>query len=70
MSLERESESLLLTETNLKGNKKVSWCKVNCIIAIERARGGVAVLMNDEWYNAVIDFGCISSRILWVKFKF
>ena len=26
--------------------------------------------MNDERYNATIFFGCVSSRILWVKFKF
>ena len=22
------------------------------------------------WHSAVIDFGCVSSRVLWVKFKF
>ena len=22
------------------------------------------------WHSAVIDFGCVSSRILWIKFKF
>ena len=27
-------------------------------------------LLNDVWHNAVIDFGCVSSRILWIKFKF
>ena len=37
---------------------------------IERARQDVAVLMNDEWHSPVIDFGCVSSRILWVKFRF
>ena len=31
---------------------------------------GVVILLNDVWYNVVIDFGCISSRILWIKFKF
>ena len=36
---------------------------------MERAREGVAVLLNDVWHSAVIDFGCISSRILWIKFK-
>ena len=30
----------------------------------------VAILLNDVWYSAVIDFGCVSSRILWIKFKF
>ena len=26
--------------------------------------------MNDVWHSAVIDFGCVSSRILWIKFNF
>ena len=37
---------------------------------IGRARKGVAILINDEWHSAAIDFGCVSSRILWVEFKF
>ena len=35
---------------------------------MERAREGVAFLLNDVWHSAVIDFGCVSSRILWNKF--
>ena len=52
------------------------WCGVNGIIAgvqeIERAREGVAILLNDMWHkhSGVIYFGCINSRILWIKFKF
>ena len=67
-------ELLALTETKLKGNGEVSWCGVNGIIAgiqeMERAREGVAILLNDAWNSAVIDFGCVSSRILWIKVKF
>ena len=37
---------------------------------MERARKGVAILLNDVWHRTVIDFGCIHSRILWNKFKF
>ena len=37
---------------------------------IERARECVAILMNNEWYSAVIVFEYVSSRILRVKFKF
>ena len=38
---------------------------------IEYAREVVAFLINDEcWPTAVIVFGCVSSRILWVKLKF
>ena len=53
-------EFLVLTETKLKGNGDVSWCGVNSIFAgvqeMERAREGVAVLLNDVWHSAVIDF--------------
>ena len=37
---------------------------------MERDMEGVAILLNDEWDSAVIDFGCVSSRILWIKFRF
>ena len=37
---------------------------------MERAREGVTILLNDVWYSAVVNFGCVSSRILWIKFKF
>ena len=67
-------ELLALTEKKLKGNGEVSWCGINGIIAgiqeMERAREGVAVLLNDVCHSAVIDFGCVSSRILRIKFKF
>ena len=26
--------------------------------------------LNDVCHSAVVDFGCVSSRILWIKFKF
>ena len=49
-----------LTETKLEGKGKVSWCGVNGIIVgiqeIERAREGVAILMNDEWHSNAVDF--------------
>ena len=65
---------LALADTKLKGNGKVSWCGVNGIIAtvqeMERAREGVTILLNDVWHSEVIDFGCVSSRILWIKFRF
>ena len=49
------------------------WGGVNVITAgvqMKRARECVAVLLSDEWHSAVIDFGCLSSRILWIKFRF
>ena len=70
----RKFEFLALIETKLKGYGEVSCCGVSGIIAdvqeIERVKEGVAVLMNDGWHSALIDFGCVGSRILWVKFRF
>ena len=43
---------------------------ISVVQKIGRDGEGVVVLINDEWHNAVIDFGCVSFRILWVKFKF
>ena len=61
-------ELLALTETKLKGNVEVSWSGVNDIIAgdheMERATEGVTILLNDVWQSAVIDFRCVSSKIL------
>ena len=37
---------------------------------MERATKCVAVLLNDVWHSAVIEFGCISFRTLWIKFKY
>ena len=67
-------ELLALTETKLKGNEELPWCGINGINAgvqeMESARAGVTILLNDVWYNAVIDFGIVSSRIMLIKFKF
>ena len=67
-------ELLGLTEKKLKGNGEVSWYGVNGIIAciqeMERSREGVTIMSHDLWQSAAIDFGCISSRIHWIKFKF
>ena len=30
----------------------------------------MAILFNDVWHGTVIDSGCCSSRILWIKFMF
>ena len=57
---------LALTETKFIENGVVSCCSVQ---EMERAGEDVAILLND-YGSAVIYFGCISSRILWIKFKF
>ena len=63
-----------LTEAKLKVKGEVSWCGVNGIIAdvqeMECARKGVAILFNNVWHSAMIDFGCVSSKILWIEFMF
>ena len=59
---------LALTETKFKGEGEVSWCGVNGIISgvqeMERAREGVAVLLNDVWHSVVVKSGYVSSRVL------
>ena len=37
---------------------------------LKRTMEDVAVLMNDVWHSAEIDFGCVSSKTIWVKFRF
>ena len=37
---------------------------------MQRAKEGMTILLNDVWHSAVADFGCVSSRILWIKLKF
>ena len=65
---EGKYELLALTEMKLKGNGEISWCGANGIIAgvqeLGRAREGEAILLNDVWHSAVVDFGCVNSRIL------
>ena len=71
---EEKFELLALTETKLKGKGEVSWSGVNGIfdgvLKMERAREGVAVLLNDVRHNAVVKSWYVSSKILWIKFKF
>ena len=65
---------LAVTETKMKGKGEIKWCDVKCVRAgveeNERGREGVAILMSDLWYEAMVDFDCVSPRILMVKFKF
>ena len=58
----------------LKGKEEVSWSGVNVIYTsvheMERAREGLEVLLNNVWHSAVVKSGYVSSRTLWIKFKF
>ena len=56
---------LALTGTRLKGKGKVSWCNVNGIMGVKEIER-----LRNVWHSAVIDFICLTSRTLWVKFKF
>ena len=71
---ERKFELLALTETKLKGKGEVSWSGINvifgCVQEIERAKEGMAVLLNDVWHRAVVKYRCVSPRILWIKLNF
>ena len=70
---ELKFELLTLMETKLKGKGEVSWYGVNGIIAgvqeVERAMEEIAILLNNVWYSAMVNFGYGSFRILWIKFK-
>ena len=65
---EGKFELLALTEKKLQWNGEISRCGVNCIITdvqeMERAKHGVVFLLNDVWRSAMVDFGCVSPRIL------
>ena len=37
---------------------------------MEIAREGMAILFNDVWHSAGVDFGGVSSRVLGIKFMF
>ena len=56
-----------LTETKLKGEGEASWVKVNGIIfgvqVVERAREGVAVLLNDVWHSTVLNMGVLAQEL-------
>ena len=61
-------ELLALMETKLKGKGVVSWSGVNVtfpgVQEMERAREGVAVLLNDVYHSVVVKSGYVSSRVL------
>ena len=63
-----------LVETKLKGKKEISWSGVNVIFTgvheMERAREGIAVLLNDVWHSSVVKFGSLSPRILYKVITF
>ena len=67
-------EFFALTKTKLKGNGEPLWCGVNGIFAgvqeMEIARKSVPVLLNDVLHNAIMDFRCVSSKILWIILRF
>ena len=49
--------------------RKISWCGVNGISG-QGCDGHPIILLNDVWHIAIINFGCVSFKILWIKFKF
>ena len=63
-------ELLALKQMRLRGKGEVSWSGDTGVHEMERARERVAILLNDVWHSAVVKSGYVSSRILWIKFKF
>ena len=66
-------DMLALNETKLRGKGEFEWGGVKGVrsgVDAGRAKEGVAMMMNDVWFEAVVGYGCVSSRMLWVKFKF
>ena len=49
------------------GGVKVIFAGVQEMVIV---RERMAILLNDVWHSAVVKYGCDSSRILWIKFKF
>ena len=37
---------------------------------MERAREVDTILLNEMWHSVVINFGYVSSRMIWIKFRF
>ena len=75
MFSDRESLSFIsLTKTKLEGYGKVLWCEVNGTIAdveeMERVRADMTILLIDVGHSIVIGLGGISSKTLWINFKF
>ena len=78
MDVFREGKFKLLglTEMILKGNGEASWCGVNGIVAggqeMERARGGVAILLNDVWHSVLdvlaVEYSGLISSFQGLKF--
>ena len=50
------------------------WCGINGIIdgvqEIKKNKEDTSVMLSDFWHSKVIDFRCVSSRTLCVKFTF
>ena len=71
---EGKFELLALMETKLKGNEELSLRGINGIIVgvqeMEKTTEGVGIWLKNVWHNTVTDFGCVSYRVLWIKFRF
>ena len=67
-------ELLALTETKMKGSGEDEWYGVRCVYSgVERnvrAKERVAILISESWYGCMVNYVCVSPRILMVKFKF
>ena len=70
---ERKLDILALSETKVKGQGVQEWEGERVIVSGVaercRAREGVAIIVSGRLWGSVIDYKCVSSRIVWVRMK-
>ena len=73
MFKERKMDVLVLSETKVKGYGERDWEGEKVIISGVsercRAREGVAMIIKEELWEGVIEYKCVSSRLMWVRMK-
>ena len=57
-------------ENPIIGDRIPGHVTIASVQEMERARDGVAILLNNVWNSVVINQKCVSSRILLTKLKF
>ena len=73
MNIFKNGKFELFSLTETERERYQGWGVTGIIAGVqemERTREGVAILLNDMWHSAVVNFGCVSSRILLIKFTF
>ena len=73
MFKERKMDVLALSETKVKGKGEREWESERLVVSGVsercRAREGVAVMIKRSLWGSVVEYKCVSSRLLWVRMK-